>query len=189
MARVTGQGTCSYPHEEGKRSLDIGIGAHIEQDVDGQVKEGQSAGWSDAMIEIRFRRVEIRGIGTFDIPTNISRVDHKTTHGWFVRFWTKGLSMTKLFSDNPLGGPQESFALRARTQTCIDRCLKHRRSRTKEGACDSSRPTEGGQKTPLSTSSIWNQACRGTKADLCRNEKHRLSGASGGCVAEGLADP
>ena len=61
------------------------------------------------MIEIRFRRTEIRGIGTFDVPTNISRVDHKTTHGWFVRFWTKGLSVTKLFSDNPLGGPQESF--------------------------------------------------------------------------------
>ena len=61
------------------------------------------------MIEIRFRRTEIRGIGTFDVPTNVSRVDHKTTHGWFVRFWLKGFSTTKLFSDNPFGGSQQSL--------------------------------------------------------------------------------
>ena len=61
------------------------------------------------MIELRFRRAEVRGIGSFDVPTNVSRVDHKSTHGWFVRFWAKGLSTTKLFSDQPFGGPRESF--------------------------------------------------------------------------------
>ena len=61
------------------------------------------------MIEIRFRRTELRGIGTFDVPTNVSRVDHKRTHGWFARFRSKSLSITKLFSDNPFGGAKESF--------------------------------------------------------------------------------
>jgi hypothetical protein len=61
------------------------------------------------MIEIRFRQAEIRGVGVFNVPTNVSRVDHKTTHGWFVRFWARGLTVTKLFSDNPFGGPRESF--------------------------------------------------------------------------------
>lgn len=53
--------------------------------------------------------MEIRSIGTFDVPTNVARVDHKTTHGWYVRFWAKRLSVTNLFSDNPFGGPWESF--------------------------------------------------------------------------------
>ena len=72
---------------------------------------GTSRAASDraTMIEIRFRRAEVRGIGTFEVPTNVARVDHKTTHGWFVRFWAKGFSTTKLFSDNPCGGPQKSF--------------------------------------------------------------------------------
>jgi hypothetical protein len=61
------------------------------------------------MIEIRFRQAEIRGVGIFDVPTNVSRVDHRTTHGWFVRFWAKRLRVTKMFSDDPFGGPRESF--------------------------------------------------------------------------------
>jgi hypothetical protein len=61
------------------------------------------------MIEIRVRHVEVEGIGSFNVPTNVSRVDHRTTHGWFVRFWAKGLTISKLFSDKPFGGPRESF--------------------------------------------------------------------------------
>jgi len=57
------------------------------------------------------------------------------------------------------------------------------------GACDSSKPTRGGERRRLSTSSYRYQACRGTETDLCRDEEHGHSRASGGGLAEGLADP
>lgn len=61
------------------------------------------------MIEVRLRRAEIPGLGTFRIPTNVARVDHKLTHGWTVRFLSRGTRSSKFFSDNLLGGPRKSF--------------------------------------------------------------------------------
>ena len=61
------------------------------------------------MIEVRLRRVEIAHVGSFNIPTNVSRVDHRLTHGWNVRFLSRGQRSSKFFSDNLLGGPRKSF--------------------------------------------------------------------------------
>ena len=61
------------------------------------------------MIEVRLRRVEIAHVGNFNIPTNVSRVDHRLTHGWNVRFLSRGQRSSKFFSDNLLGGPRKSF--------------------------------------------------------------------------------
>ena len=61
------------------------------------------------MIEVRLRRLEIPHVGVFNVPTNVSRVDHRLTHGWNVRFLSRRQRTSKFFSDNVLGGPRDSF--------------------------------------------------------------------------------
>lgn len=61
------------------------------------------------MIEVRLRRSEVAGVGSFSIPTNVARVDHRLTHGWTVRFLSRGERSSKFFSDNVFSGPRKSF--------------------------------------------------------------------------------
>ena len=105
------------------------------------------------MIEIRVRHVEVEGVGCFDVPTNVSRVDHKTTHGWFVRFWTKRLSVTKLFSDNPFGGPHESFKAACAYADIYRPMPKTQAIEDEGGGMRFIEAYKGGRKTRLSTSS------------------------------------
>jgi hypothetical protein len=57
---------------------------------------------------------------------NISRIDSKDTHGWFLRLYRDGQTFSKFFSDNRYGGKEE--ALEAARQYKIEYEKKYRLS-------------------------------------------------------------
>lgn len=59
------------------------------------------------MIEVKAREQEVNG-RLYKVPTNVSRVDSATTHGWQCRFKASP-SLNKFFSDSKYGGTQLAF--------------------------------------------------------------------------------
>lgn len=59
----------------------------------------------------------------------ISRIDSGSTHGWFVRGYYKGKTISKLFSDKKIGGKNKALKTAKQFRDELHRRIAESRSR------------------------------------------------------------